>query len=274
MASPLPILLGLGALLLVASGNSSSSSSDLSTTSAAYKAGYADGYKDGLANKPVKTNEEAQKTPEATASGNPKDYALGYLTGRVAGAAARAKSGTGAGTGTGMSTVDGCRTSDATAPLMDYQRALIAAGSLPAINSKTGKTNADGVCGPMTRAAVSDFQVKRGLTASGIIDKATAAQLQPLIPAKSARAAKSYSLVVPTDWGLFGPFGTDVFLHVGTGLPEGSYRAKVNAKPSGAQYVITGVIENPGGVDIQAGDKGDLYTKAADGSWVLTLPPS
>jgi len=273
MASPLPILLGLGALFLVASGGSGSPSGP-AAKSEAYKAGYSDGYKDAAAKKPTKTYEQAQKTPEAVASGNANDYADGYLIGRVDGAvAATGGGGGGGGGGTGtLATVDGCRTADATKSLVDYQRALIAAGSLPAVNSKTGATNADGSCGPITRAAISDFQTKKGLTVSGVIDKQTASILEPMIPAKVARAPKTYQLVVPTDWGLFGPFGKDVFLYVGPDLPEGSYRAKVNAKPEGGRYLITGVIENPGGIDIQAGDKGVLYTKAADGSWAETLP--
>lgn len=88
----------------------------------------------------------------------------------------------------------------------------------------------------------------------------------------STRAPKTYQIVVPSEWSVVSPSG-DAFLYVGPGMSPPNYRAMVTAKPAGAQYAITGVLENSAGVDIRPGDKGDLYTKGSDGKWVYTLPP-
>jgi hypothetical protein len=176
MASPLPILLGLGALILVASGGGGSPGGP-AAKSEAYKAGYADGYKDAAAKKPTKTYEQAQKSPEAVASGNASDYADGYLVGRVDGAVAATKSGGGG----GGTTTYVCKTADAKHSVLDYQKALIAAKSMTPTNVKTGKSNADGVCGPITIAAIADFQTKKGLPVTKVIDKATAQLLDAMI---------------------------------------------------------------------------------------------
>jgi len=64
------------------------------------------------------------------------------------------------------------------------QTALIAAGV-------TVRGGADGAFGPMTRAAVVDFQTRRGLSASGVVDQKTADALSGAAPAAPSTPAPS-----------------------------------------------------------------------------------
>ncbi len=70
------------------------------------------------------------------------------------------------------------------AAVKQLQTALIAAGI-------TVRGGADGAFGPMTRAAVVDFQTRRGLSASGAIDQPTADALAGSAPAAPSTPAPS-----------------------------------------------------------------------------------
>jgi len=91
MASPLPILIGVGLLFLVA-GSASAAEPEAAPPAlpkSPYAAGYALGYADGLAGKAKMTNPET--TSAATSSGDPAAFAKGYAEGYVKGVADKAK---------------------------------------------------------------------------------------------------------------------------------------------------------------------------------------
>ncbi len=84
MPSPLPILIGVGLLFLVASGGSAKAATPVAPPGpakpSAYDLGYKAGYADGLANKA-----KLPSSTEAAASGNAVDYAKGYADGYAKG---------------------------------------------------------------------------------------------------------------------------------------------------------------------------------------------
>lgn len=65
--------------------------------------------------------------------------------------------------------------------LKDAQWALIALHDLAAKNA-SGKDNADGVCGELTRVALARFQTREGLAVTKYIDRDTYLRLRKLVP--------------------------------------------------------------------------------------------
>ena len=281
----LPLLLGAGVLLLVAtSGKELSPLEKLQAMkeSPAYKVGYKDGYAYGVkymasgSKLSSMSAKQAEATPEAKASGDANAYSLGFVTGQNEGAnaAAAAKKGTTGTTGT-TGTGSGCTTSEAAAmhPLWFYQTALIKEGSLAAKNSK-GTTNADDSCGPTTQAAIKSFQTKMGLPASGTIDKATAWQLEPYVSVASGtpdvftRKPITYQMARTVDVGL----SNAAQYVIGWNEAANAYSALVNAtkQPDGF-YKITQVLSKSATFDVVVGDRGWLFVQNSDGDWVSTV---
>ncbi len=284
----LPLLLGAGVLLLVASGGKEPSPLEklrAMKESPAYKVGYKDGYAYGVkymasgSKLSSMSAKQAEVTPEAKASGDANAYSLGFVTGQNEGAnaAAAAKKGTTGTTGTGgtggtTGTGGGCTTSEAAAmhPLWFYQQALIREGSLAAKNAKGG-TNADDSCGPTTQAAIKSFQTKKGLPASGTIDKATAWQLETYVGIASGggmRPPITYQMARVVDVGL----SAGAQYVIGWDEAANAYSALVNAtKQSDGFYKITQIVSKSATFDVVVGDRGWLFVQNSDGDWVSTV---
>lgn len=287
----LPLLLGAGVLLLVAtSGKELSPLEKLQAMkeSPAYKVGYKDGYAYGVkymasgSKLSSMSAKQAEATPEAKASGDANAYSLGFVTGQNEGAnaAAAAKKGTTGATGTtgttgATGTGGGCMTSEAAAmhPLWFYQQALIGEGSLAAKNSK-GTTNADDSCGPTTQAAIKSFQTKMGLPASGTIDKATAWQLEPYVSITGGgkevfvRKPITYQMARTADLDLVAA----AQYVIGWNAAARTYSALINAtvQPDGF-YKITQIVAKGPAFDVVVGDRGWLFVQNSDGDWVSTV---
>ena len=172
-----PLLIGAGVLLLLASGGGAKSAAPAASAAGAYDKGRVFGYAEGLAGKPSMTSAQVQASDAAKASGDPSQFYVGYVAGYPAGLAAKKKAGSTGTTGT-TSAATSC-----VAPGMPYdlffcQRGLMAAGALAAFSAE-GKDNLDGDCGPITTAAIKQFQSSHGLPASGTIDAQTSDALRP-----------------------------------------------------------------------------------------------
>ena len=95
MPSPLPILVGVGLLLLVASSSKAATSAKPRPGvlgAGAYEKGYAVGYADGVGGEPEDLG--ADISDAAKSSGNASEFAKGYADGYAKGLAAKSSGGT------------------------------------------------------------------------------------------------------------------------------------------------------------------------------------
>lgn len=172
MPSPLPILIGVGLLFLVASGGSAKAATPVAPPGpakpSAYDLGYKAGYADGLANKA-----KLPSSTEAAASGNAVDYAKGYADGYAKGILDK-KPAYVPPVYVPPVTVDPkkiCIGPGVTMTLLEAQQILKARGFYSGA--------LDGACSPETIAALGSYQTNKMLIATiGTLDVITEAALR------------------------------------------------------------------------------------------------
>lgn len=171
MPSPLPILIGVGLMFLIASGNASAATPKPGPAGpSAYDKGYTAGYADGLAG--VAKAGSPATLPAAVASGNPADFAKGYDAGYTKGTADKPKPYT-------PPKVDPVKVDPKTAcvgpgvtmSILEAQEILTARGFYKGVR--------DGVCNATMTAALLAYQTNKMLLAMpGMLDVITEAALR------------------------------------------------------------------------------------------------
>lgn len=167
MPSPLPILVGVGLLLLIATSGSAKAAEPEAAPSASgpYAAGYALGYADGVAGKSKTPAANVLASPAAKSSGDPTAYANGYADGYAKGFAAKPKP------YESPPTEVSCIGPGVKMSLAAAQEILMGRGFF--------KGPADGKCSIETSAALASYQVNKSLLLAtpGILDTITEALL-------------------------------------------------------------------------------------------------
>ena len=166
MPSPLPILVGVGLLLLVASSSKAATSAKPRPGvlgAGAYEKGYAVGYADGVGGEPEDLG--ADISDAAKSSGNASEFAKGYADGYAKGFAAKPKP------YESPPTEVSCIGPGVKMSLAAAQEILMGRGFF--------KGPADGKCSIETSAALASYQVNKSLLLAtpGILDTITEALL-------------------------------------------------------------------------------------------------
>lgn len=171
MPSPLPILIGVGLLFLVASGGSAKAATPVAPPGpakpSAYDLGYKAGYADGLANKA-----KLPSSTEAAASGNAVDYAKGYADGYVKGTLDKKPVVVVPPPPATVDPTKACIGPGVTMSLIEAQETLFMLGFF--------KGARDGKCGLDTKAALAAYQTNKVLLTAnfGTLDLITEAALR------------------------------------------------------------------------------------------------